>query len=364
MGTRIGTGLAWTYKLMVYLFLLKMWLLFALVLHGREEENACPGPFPGWLSGPPMAHNELSPLPAGRGFVLCCHGDKGAAPDSSFSYAVAGLRANPENSSNRPIVVLNSRAECPGHRAELPALPGAYMNDECEPFLKTGCTKTQNAVKNGGCSSKLGFPEIQGHEGCSSALLGTEGWVHAQCCSGEIGHTGKSVILAPGRPHLKLRVFPTMKECLASNCFTKPESSSTPCRCTFPSHVCSSKGPDYCVEFPKGFVLNRDGICGASLLEAYGSPEDCANACLLHDDCGGFLLEKTDLKTCRLFYSGECKNPTFNPHGDTHLVTYEKRVAKHTSRDDTGTEAVALLLFFYFLLVLPVFVVFIAAYCM
>ncbi len=341
-----------------------MWIIFSLIVGRNGEEAGCPGPFPGWLSGPPMAHNELSPLPAGRGFVLCCHGEKGAAPDTSFSYAVAGLRASPESTSNRPIVVLNSRAECPGHHAELPSLPGAYMGDNCEPFLKKGCTKSKNTEKKGGCPSKFGFPAIGGHEGCASALIGTDGWVHAQCCSGEIGHTGKSAISAPGRPHLNLRVFPTMKECLSSHCFTQPESSSTPCRCTFPSHICSSKGPDYCVEFPKQFVLNRDGNCGASLPEAYGSPEDCANACLLHDDCGGFLLEKSDLKTCRLFYSGECRTPVFIPYSDTHIVTYERKASRHTRGSDTSTEALVLLFFFYFLLVLPVFVVFIAAYCM
>ena len=329
----------------------------------KSSEEGCPGPFPGWLSGPPMNHNELAPLPVGRGFVLCCHGSKGATPDTSYSYAVTHLLPHPDLFRTTPVVILSARAECPGNFASLAVPSGAYIPQNCEPFLGTGCSVTESTGKTGGCPALHGFPKIDGHGGCSSSLQGSHGWIHTKCCSGEIGHVGPVTTMAPTQPHLKVLAFSSLRDCLGSQCYTTSKAERTMCRCTFPSHVCSSKGDNSCTEFPKGFTLNQDGMCGTTLFQAYRSVEDCAAACELDDDCGGFQIEKMDMKTCRLFFTGECQNPQFSVYGSTHVAIYNKRAYKHTEDTDQRTTAVTLLFLFYLILVLPVIVVFVAATC-
>ena len=67
----------------------------SVTLAWGTDSRDCMGPFPGWLSGPSMQHNDLAPLPTGDNYVLCCHGKKGAFPQDDNGNKVVKIVALP-----------------------------------------------------------------------------------------------------------------------------------------------------------------------------------------------------------------------------------------------------------------------------
>lgn len=179
-------------------------------------EHDCLGPFPGWLSGPPMDHNSLAPLPSGKGWLLCCFGVKGAWPSSEGINSV--LRFRSVNNETGPLAIVSNLATCPSEekRPIYNAMVIPRYNP-CEPFKQNGCTVTSPGPSHKGCKANHGFPAVKGHGGCSSQVMSGVGWVHTKCCAGEFGHVGhRSILAKPRQPHLRLMVFKSLSQCMTT----------------------------------------------------------------------------------------------------------------------------------------------------
>lgn len=210
---------------------------------------------------------------------------------------------------------------------------GHPPNFVCEPFGENqGCSVTPGMNQAHGCKAQHGFPSVAGHGGCASSVVSEKGWVHTKCCAGELGHAGTHVIAAkPYEPHLQLHVFNTLTECIESTCPVKATTEILPCRCTFPSHVCSAKGPDHCVEFQmSAWSVNTDATCGLSG-PFYLSIESCVQVCKLDDDCMGFEVDKASMRICRIFTGETCHNPQYGAFAGTHL--YTKKITKGAKKN-------------------------------
>ena len=127
-------------------------------------EHDCLGPFPGWLSGPPMDHNSLAPLPSGKGWLLCCFGVKGAWPSSEGINSV--LRFRSVNNETGPLAIVSNLATCPSEEKE-PIYNAMVIPryNPCEPFKQNGCTVTSPGPSHKGCKANHGFPAVKGHGG-------------------------------------------------------------------------------------------------------------------------------------------------------------------------------------------------------
>ena len=217
-------------------------------------------------------------------------------------------------------------------------LQGPKHPFSCEPFQKHGCSATIGTRVSHGCVAQHGFPGVAGHGGCASAVVTKQGWVHTKCCAGELGHVGpKDLTAKPRQPHLRIHTFETLAQCIATKCPMKATTDILPCRCTYPTHVCSSDGPDHCVAMPKAdWTINRDATCQIKG-PFYTSIESCAKACLLQSDCMGFEVEKATLRICRLFNQDMCHSPIYGPNTGTHLYTskHHTRATRHRPRPST-----------------------------
>ncbi len=328
--------------------------LFFSVVYVLAMSNDCTGPFPGWLSGPSMKHNTTALLPLGKGRVLCCFGIKGAWPSGDHGPVV--LRFRTIKSYDVPIAVVTERAQCPMSKVQTNTVSPVTKREPpqfCEPFLGKGCSLTLGQPSFG-CKARHGFPAVMGHGGCSSQIASNEGWVHAKCCAGEFGHVGTRVIKAkPKEPHLSIAIFDTTVDCLKSTCPIPANSKQTPCRCTFPSHICSKAGPDHCVEMPKQWSLNRDASC--TLQGSYfTSIEACIEACNLDIDCLGIVVDKASLRICRLFNKDQCQDPAYSPRSRTHLLTNRQTLKKHQTHPRIIAQNVVFTMVFGFVLLILV----------
>jgi len=343
-------------------------LFFLSRLHVTNSPDGCLGPFPGWLSGPPMAHNEVSLLPSGRGHVLCCFGRKGAWPAApGRRSAGAALRMRPTPMGGTPVAIVSKRAVCPAEAKQNGdldhlLLPPPSRMAACEPFLSGGCAASlsPNGTTTGACDSLAGFPAVPSHGGCSSKILSGGEWVHTKCCHGEIGHVGEaSTTGKPRHPHLRIGVFPTLTQCMHAKC--PPQvNAPAPCRCSFPTHVCGVNGPTDCIEVPDVWSINMDATCHLSS-SYYSSVGACMTACGLQEECVGFEVDKATLKLCRLYTYKECSKPLFGPNVGSIVFTNQDKYSKHhkppvqRARAMSITLALAVWLLFLSLVFLPLF---------
>lgn len=105
----------------------------------------------------------------------------------------------------------------------------------------------------------------------------------------------------------------------------------TPCRCTFPSHICGKSGTHKCMEMPKDWSLSMDSTCHANG-PFLTSIEACMEACTIDKDCMGIQIDKHSLRLCQLVSHRNCQKPTYGSHIDSHMLINKKQQAnKHLS---------------------------------
>ena len=257
------------------------------------------------------------------------------------------VHAQHTNTQSRDVtkkVVVTADARCPDKpQHDHPAGTGpARHHHVCEPFANSGCSITPDPEPINGCPAGLDFPAVAGHGGCGSAIFSKHGWVHGKCCAGEIGHVGTKTVHPRAQPNMQLRVFDSISQCLATPCPVRAHDQTPPCRCRFPTHVCSTRGPDRCVEAP-GYQLNQHASCRPKG-NYHLSIETCTSICNLDSDCLGFEVEAANLRKCRLFTAwSRCTVVTNGPHagGHTFLKPQRHEVDTHGTDRDWITTGIA-----------------------
>jgi len=246
-------------------------------------------------------------------------------------------------------VIVNAQAQCPPRPLHLPpALPHDHEHGSlCEPFRR-GCSTVPTPnhhpviARRGHCKAQAGFPAVAEHNGCASAVTPDNSWAHAKCCAGELGHIGP-IQRKPQLGNVMIRAFATVDECLNSPCPFAATTTTLPCRCPFPSHVCAPPGtkPD-CVPAPS-YPLSAETSCFVKG-DVYSSIPACHNVCNLDTDCAGFEVSKYDLRTCTLFNQrDECYTMAHGSSAPAHTYTKPGHISASATIVAWGVTAMLIL---------------------